>query len=75
MQYIGGVFSGSWRITFTCCNESKQWVSTNTRAAWESARREDPQATFFLSPLLEDREAMPEFHRDDPDDRSGSCGC
>ena len=75
MQYIGGVFSGAWKITFTCCNASKQWVSTNTRAAWEAARRDDPEATFFLAPLLEDKEAMPEFHRDDREDRSGRCGC
>jgi hypothetical protein len=65
MQYIGGVFSGEWKITFTCVNPSRQWVSVNTRAAWEAARRDDPGATYFLSPLLDQPDAMPEFHRDE----------
>ena len=72
MQYVGGVLSGAWKVTFTCCNSSRRWVSLQTRAVWESARREDPEATFFLSPLAADAGALPEFSSDDDEDRSGS---
>lgn len=74
MQFIGGIYSGAWKITFTCCDANQQWVSANTRAAWEAARKDDPDARFFIAPLLEDENGMPDFYLDGDLEDDSCCG-
>jgi hypothetical protein len=58
MFYIGGVLTGSGRVSYTLSDMDLPWVIRHTRQAWRAARAGDRDATWFVAPLAEAEEPV-----------------
>jgi len=63
MSYIGGVLSGTGKVSFTCCDGDAAWVARNTLQAWRGARSGDRDATWFVAPLADSEGQVPVLDR------------
>jgi len=77
MFYIGGVLAGTGRISFSISDMDLPWVIRHTRQAWQNAKAEDRDATWFVAPLADGAETVAVL---DPEEikeslRGGCKGC